>query len=397
MTAPLKSAMIPSFKNGDEIMAFLRPKKIWVSFKPARKRYEVGLCWNGKKYRWYQFLGIPNFTEDIANEMAGQIRAEMRKGAFDPDKYSFGRRSLYLFSEYSQLWIREYYRKVATSDVSREYVKHLERYVRLHMAPKLGNLDIREINTPVIKDFYLALSEKKLSKKHIQNIMDAFRKILFDAYHEKAIYEMPHFPNYKVKKTRRKIQWLSEEDQDIILDNIPFLHRPIILFLFYEGVRIGEARALQWSSMDLNRGTAVIESTFSGTERKDKTKDGKDRDIPLHPDVISAIRSIPRALKHDYVFHWQGKPYSKTSLWKIIRKALNDAGFPNTTPYEATRHSFASQALLRGASTRDVQEMLGHSDIRTTENYTHVILDGKKKTMRSDSGKCPVSVHANKN
>lgn len=374
-------------------MAFLRPKKVWITWKPERKRWEVGLCWNGRKYRWYQFLGISNYTEEIANEMAGQIRSEMRKGVFDPDKYSFNRKSLYLFSEYAMLWLREYDQAVITDDVSKEYVKHLERYIRLHMLPKLGILDIREINEPVIKDFYLSLAEKGLSKKHTQNIMDTFKKILSDAYHEKTIHEMPHFPNYKVKKTRRKIQWLLEEDQDIILDHVLSIHRPIVTFLFYEGVRMGEARALKWSSLDLKRGIATIESTFSGAERKDRTKDGKDRDIPIHPDVAAAIRSIPRALKHDYVFHFKGKPYSKTSLWKIIRKALNEAGFPNTTPYEATRHSFASQALLRGASTREVQEMLGHSDIRTTENYTHVIMAGKKRTIRTIPAKCPTSVH----
>ena len=81
MTTMPVSDIIPPLNQGRvEIMAFLRPKSVWVSWKPARKRWEVGLTWNGKKYRWYQFNGIPNYTEDIANELAGQIRAEIRKG-----------------------------------------------------------------------------------------------------------------------------------------------------------------------------------------------------------------------------------------------------------------------------------------------------------------------------
>ena len=112
--------------------------------------------------------------------------------------------------------------------------------------------------------------------------MDSLRKLMADAYQDHVIAEMPRFPKYRAGvKTRRKIVWLIEEEQDRVLQCVPAEHRPIVVFCLYQGVRIGEARALRWPSVDLKRGVATIESTFSGSELNSMTKDGKDRDIPF--------------------------------------------------------------------------------------------------------------------
>jgi len=99
--------------------------------------------------------------------------------------------------------------------------------------------------------------------------------------------------------------------------------------------------------------------------------------------VLDAIMGIPRTLAHRYVFHHAGRPYAKTTLWKIIRKALDAAGFKDVTPKDASRHSAASQLLRRGASTRLAQTVLGHADIRTTERYTHVLVEDQAGVRRS--------------
>ncbi len=306
----------------------------------------------------------------------------MRKKVFDPDKYCGNKkRSLFLFREYLDIWLQDYVDRVQTDDVCEEYVRKLRCYAHRYVVPALGDTDIREIKGPVIKHFYQGLSH--LSKKYRKNIMDMVKKVLKDAHEDGDIYEMPKFPKGYHKVPKHNPKWLSESEQDTVLGYVPPIHRPIVRFLFYEGARIGEARALKWDCVYLDRAMVNLRRTYSADKVKDRTKGKTDRLIPLHEKVIEDIKRIPRSIEHDFVFHWYGTPYRRSTLHRIIRRALDEAGFHDVVPHDAGRHSFASQALIRGASTREVQEMLGHADIRTTERYTHVLTERLRRTMRS--------------
>jgi integrase/recombinase XerD len=143
-----------------------------------------------------------------------------------------------------------------------------------------------------------------------------------------------------------------------VLSHVPEVHRPIVMIIFYHGLRMIEARTQKRS--DYKRGLLTVRTR----------KGGPDRVIALEPEVIEAIEATPPAI-HGCLFHYAGKPYSKSTLWKVIREALDAAGFQDISPNAAGRHSFGSQRTQRGQPTRSLQEEMGHSDIRTTEIYTH--------------------------
>lgn len=357
--------------------------KVWVSWRDRNKRWEVGFKWKGKVRQYYSwtFQGTRwSFTKEnahIAHEYAAHIRSLMRPNdqgivTFDPGQLTGSRKSAYSFDRYVNTVFKEYDRQVKAGDRKKEYVDHLKRYHRLYWLPAFKGLDIREINPAVLKEFYFSLADKGLSKKYRQNVMDPLKMIMRQVCEECRI-QPPKFPDYKEKRNERPVpKWVSENNQDIVLDYVPDIHKPIVRMIAYHGLRLYEARTLLWSDLDLEYGAAEIRTA----------KGGEPRRLKLDATVISDIKKIPRTLKHQYVYHWDSKPYTKTTLWKIIRKALDKAGLNHVTPYQFGRHSCATHLIQRGAPTAVVKDMLGHSDIRTTERYTHADISDQEAYQR---------------
>ena len=79
---------------------------------------------------------------------------------------------------------------------------------------------------------------------------------------------------------------------------------------------------------------------------------------------------------------FSGRPLERVAIWQIVRKYAKVANLGNAHPH-ALRHSFATHMLVGGADLRVVQELLGHTDIGTTQVYTHVDRSQLKAVVRS--------------
>jgi integrase/recombinase XerD len=110
-------------------------------------------------------------------------------------------------------------------------------------------------------------------------------------------------------------------------------------------------------------------------------KGEKERIIPLGETAFKwtarYIDESRNALLHaqysEYLFlNRFGKPMTRQAFWKILKKYLKQAGLPQDISPHTLRHSFATHLLEHGADLRSLQLMLGHSDIATTQIYTHV-------------------------
>jgi integrase/recombinase XerD len=110
-------------------------------------------------------------------------------------------------------------------------------------------------------------------------------------------------------------------------------------------------------------------------------KGSKERVVPIAKSTLDWIgiyltksrSNIAKRDSEDYLFlNWRGKKLSRMAIWDIINKYTKMARIEKQIHPHILRHSFATHLLEGGADLRSIQEMLGHSDISTTQIYTHV-------------------------
>ncbi len=146
--------------------------------------------------------------------------------------------------------------------------------------------------------------------------------------------------------------------------------------LYATGMRVSEAANLKVADVNLEVG--FIRCLGKGN---------KERIIPLGKKAIESINKYLSASRKQLLNKKEneflllsrfGKRISRQSLWKIIKKYARQAKIEKSIKPHILRHSFATHLLERGADLRSVQEMLGHSNISTTQIYTHINKDRLK-------------------
>ncbi len=150
-------------------------------------------------------------------------------------------------------------------------------------------------------------------------------------------------------------------------------NRLIVLLLLYGGFRRAEVAGLRWADIDLDAGTALV--------REETAKGGNERVVPLHPRVVAELQRTPlREQRGAVAGHPDGRCLSHKSIGLVFERWLAAEGLRISA--HRLRHTCATQLLKHGASLRDVQATLGHSDIRTTEGYIDLLTDQQRDAVR---------------
>jgi integrase len=162
--------------------------------------------------------------------------------------------------------------------------------------------------------------------------------------------------------------FLTEEQFGRLLEvvDVPVL-RDVFVFAVYTGARQGEILNLSWPQVDLDHRIIRIANTADFT-----TKSGKGRSLPINNVVFELLSR--RALLRDhceYVFHRNGKRLTQSYVGHRFKRYVRRAGLSEKVRFHSLRHSFASWMVQKGASLYQVQQLLGHSDYRTTQTYAH--------------------------
>jgi integrase/recombinase XerD len=142
--------------------------------------------------------------------------------------------------------------------------------------------------------------------------------------------------------------------------------RAVLEIMYATGLRVSELVNLKHADVDLMTGLVRCYG-----------KGNKERRVPLGKSAIHWLQQYS-AVKAGYgkqsapnMFLHRGRPFTRQLAWSMIKHHAEKAGIKNVSPH-TLRHSFATHLLQHGADSRSVQALLGHSDISTTQIYTHI-------------------------
>jgi len=152
--------------------------------------------------------------------------------------------------------------------------------------------------------------------------------------------------------------------------------KAMLELLYATGMRVSELMDLRVD--DVNHNLGILRCRGKG---------GKERMIPAGKSALRAVESylnlsrakLVQGKSEPYLFvNHRGGKLSRVGFWKILVRYGRAAGISGSLTPHMVRHSFATHLLERGADLRSIQLMLGHSDISTTQIYTHVLKERLK-------------------
>lgn len=227
-----------------------------------------------------------------------------------------------------------------------------------------------------VVNFMLYQKDKGLSANSISRRLTAIRVFYRFLVRERVLKTEPtsQIDSPKLWKRIPEILSLNEIEallsQPNIRDTRGIRDRAILEVLYATGMRVSEAVNLKVDNV--NKDIGFVRCIGKGN---------KERIIPLGKKAIDSIdryldKSRARLLnkkESQFLFlNRFGKKLSRQSIWKLIRRYAQDAKIKKPIKPHILRHTFATHLLERGADLRSVQEMLGHSNISTTQIYTHI-------------------------
>ncbi len=217
-----------------------------------------------------------------------------------------------------------------------------------------------EINKEDIKKFLA----RKISEGTAPRSINLIRSALLFYYNEVLEKNIPRVKIPKIKRSLPEV--LSEEEIKTLIKSAGSKKSRFIIELLYStGMRVSELTSLKTKDVDINQGIAWVR----------QGKGGKDRMIILPNKLYFEMK---KRLKQEYLIENNGRKMSERSIQAMINRASKRAGLNKKVTPHTLRHSFATHLLNHGNDLRIIQELLGHSDLSTTQIYTHISNEQKK-------------------
>ena len=269
--------------------------------------------------------------------------------------------------------------KHASDNTVASYMRDIHQYASYLL--ELGS-DVLDATQQTISEYVHWLQGRGKSPATVSRSLASLKSLYLFAVNEDEIDQNP-VHNIKLEKAEKKLpQILSGKEVELLLeqpkcsDMKGYRDKAMLETLYATGMRVSEMIALNVSDVSLAGGFVRC------------IGNGKSRIIPIYPAAIRALTAYVTDIRPNMIaepdeqalfVNLNGGRISRQGFWKIIKHYQQTAQIDKEITPHTLRHSFAAHLLENGADLHSLQEMLGHSDISSTQVYAQVV----KKTLKS--------------
>lgn len=218
-------------------------------------------------------------------------------------------------------------------------------------------------------DYLTAMGKSAATKTRILASLRCYYKFLIN----NGVTENDPVEGIKLQHSEKKLPGILDSNEIVLLLSQPdgndyksIRDKAMLELLYATGIKVSELIELTVSDINLQIGILHLHN------------EKKERIVPMYPAAVKTVAAylvnvrpaIVTDEKEDRLFtNMSGQPMSRQGFWKIIKHYSEKAGIKKDITPHTLRHSFAAHLLENGAQLKDIKEMLGHSDISSTQVY----------------------------
>lgn len=313
------------------------------------------------KSRYLKLADVADVTVAQARKLCEQARNKIAMGE-DPLAEKAMKRNVPTFRAFTY---ERYLPYVKTYKAS---WKTDESILRVHLIPALGSKHLDEITKDDVIKLRQAALKKGAKPSTVNRRLILLRYIFNLAVRDWQVPGVPSNPTNGIAllpENNKKERYVTEEElkrlYEAVVASKNAMLRYVLPMLVVTGARLGEALNAKWADFDLDQRLWRIP----------KAKSGQARHIPLGENALKVLEAVQGVSRSDYAFGnpKTGKPYKY--LYRAWDNARIKAGLPEVRMHDL-RHSFASFLINSGRGIYEVQKLLGHTQIKTTQRYAHL-------------------------
>jgi integrase/recombinase XerD len=251
-----------------------------------------------------------------------------------------------------------------------------------YFASCLLDKNLKDVNSDDVRSFLVFLRAKGFASSTVARYLSSIKSFYRYLFGEKLILDNPIEIIDSPCPWRKLPNVLSVEEIDALiaapdLKTSDGLRDFAMLELLYAtGLRVTELISLKLSAVDLSVG--YLRTLGKGSKER-VIPFGDNARIAIENYLLSVRPSLSKKTQStDLFLTRRGTSMTRQGFWKILKKYITKAKISGNISPHTLRHAFATHLLERGADLRSVQQMLGHSDISSTQIYTHIL----KERMR---------------
>lgn len=233
---------------------------------------------------------------------------------------------------------------------------------------QIKTLLAKELDENIVNEFKNYLTEK-LNGESPANYFKKFKLVIKQAVRKNIMSKNPALEisiSTKAKQGIKKQVLTNEEIQ--LLVKTPMTNNEVksaFIFSLYTGLRFSDIQHLKWNDIDLNNKTLHIK----------QMKTGEEVNMNLHPTALKVLGTPQKSKAPVFTLP------SHTACTKDLKYWVKKAGINKNITWHCARHSFATNIIFYGADVNTASKLLGHTSLKYTERYAHLVKSLKDKAI----------------